>query len=118
MISTFAHAGEIHETAVETTAHALAWYVQLPLAIFIVAGFYALLRLVIKSTANALLILSLLLLIAGFTLFSVAPLVSATAITVGMVITLLVTLVGLGQEQSVVVTASSKQSSKKAKATK
>jgi 4-amino-4-deoxy-L-arabinose transferase-like glycosyltransferase len=96
MINIVAHSGEIHETAIESSVHSLAWYVQLPLAIFVAAGVFALLQLVVKNKNNALLIMSLLLLIAGFGLFSIAPLVSATAITTGMIVTLLVTLVGLG----------------------
>ncbi len=94
----FAHADEIHESAIESSVHALAWFVQLPLAIFVGAGIFALLHLLVKKQSTALLVMSLLLLITGFGLFAVAPLVSATAITVGMIITLLVTLVGLGAE--------------------
>ena len=96
MINVFAHANEIHESAIETSVHALAWYVQLPLALFVGAGVFALPQLLIKNKATALLVMSFLLLVTGFGLFSLAPLVSATAITIGMVITLLVTLVGLG----------------------
>ena len=41
-----------------------------------------------------------LLLLVGFGLYAVAPVVSATAITIGMVTTLLVTLVGLGNSST------------------
>lgn len=94
----FAHAGEVHETVVESTAHTLAWYIQLPLFLLVTAGFFALSRLVFKKKSTAFLVTAFVLLIAGFGLYAVAPVISATAITIGMATTLLVTLVGLGEE--------------------
>jgi hypothetical protein len=94
----FAHAGETHETIVESTSHALAWYVQLPLFLLAVAGLYALSRVLFKTKSTAFLVDAFILLIAGFGLYKVAPVVSATAITIGMTTTLLVTLIGLGAE--------------------
>lgn len=95
----FAHAGESHESVVESTSHALAWYVQLPVFLIAVAGLFALSQLIFKKKSTAFLITAFALLIAGFGLYAVAPIISATAITIGMATTLLVTLVGLGAEE-------------------
>jgi len=92
----FAHAGEVHETTVETIAHELAWYIQLP--IFIVSVFILgyVIWLITKKPDTTVLIMATILLIAGFLCFSIAPLISILSITVGMTATLFVTLVGLG----------------------
>lgn len=104
----FAHAGESHETVVESTSNALAWYIQLPLFLIVVAGLFALMQLIFKKKSTAFLVTAFALLIAGFGLYSVAPIVSATSITIGMATTLLVTLVGLGSEQEIMTTPSKK----------
>lgn len=95
-----AHSTEIHETTIETTAHEFAWYVQLPIFIVMVAIFAYLIWLLTRKKDTTLLITSLALLISGFGMFKVAPIVSATAITVGLISTLLVTLLGLGSDNT------------------
>ncbi len=95
----FAHAGEVHDSTITASAHELAWYVQLPLFFIVVAMFGSLIWLVSKRQDTTLLITSFALLIAGFSLFKVAPIASATAITLGLVTTLAVTLLGLGSPE-------------------
>ncbi|HMT19196.1 MAG TPA: hypothetical protein PKD15_04130 [Candidatus Saccharibacteria bacterium] len=93
----FAHGGEIHSSAIESSAHALSWYIQLPLFCLIMIGIYSLLQLLIKQRSTLFLILASILLITGFATYSVAPVISVTSITVGMASTLVITLIGLGE---------------------
>ncbi len=96
MFHILAHAGEAHESAIESVAHSLAWYVQVPL-FFVGAAFVAaVIWLITKRTDRTLMLTSFLLLVAGFALSGVAPIVALLSITTGLVVTLLVTLVGLG----------------------
>ena len=97
-ITTFAHAGESHATTAEATAHELGWYIQIPLFIVALFAVLAITYFLTKKRDTTLLFTSLLLLIAGFGLFRIAPIVSATAITLGLIATLFVTLIGLGSE--------------------
>ena len=99
MINILAHAGETHGSDIAATAHELGWYIQLPLFIILVAVFASTVWLISKKMDTTLLVTAALLLITGFGLFEIAPLVSALAITVGLVTTLGVTLLGLGSEQ-------------------
>ena len=95
-----AHSGEVHESSIETTVHELAWFVQLPLFIASVAAFAYAVWLISKDYSKTLLITSALLLISGFAFYSLSPLISVLSITVGLVATLLVTLLGLGSQDS------------------
>ena len=95
----FAHAGEVHDSALETTAHSLAWYIQLPIFLLALFGVFSILRMVLKDAQKASLITATLLLILGFGLFKIAPVVSATAITLGLITTLLTTLIDLGTDK-------------------
>lgn len=99
MLNIIAHGAEIHESAVQSTVHSLAWYVQLPLSIFIAAGFFALIQLVVKKKSSALLIMSLILFVAAFSLYIVATLVSALAVTASTLILLFVILFGASQDE-------------------
>jgi hypothetical protein len=99
-IAQFAHAGEVHESPVESASHALAWYGQLAMFLVLLLVVYTVVNMVFKKKSTALLITATLLLMVGFGLYAVAPVVSATAITIGMVTTLLVTLVGLGDSST------------------
>ena len=94
-----AHAGESHESTLEATAHEIAWFIQLPLFLLAVAGFFSIIYMITKKRETATLMTAFVLLFAGFGLFQVSPIVSATAITLGLVSTLFITLVGLGSEE-------------------
>lgn len=92
----FAHGGEIHDSTIESSAHALAWYIQIPLFIFIMVGVYSLLQLLIKQKSTLYLVIAFILLIVGFSTYELAPAISVMSITIGMAMTLLLTLLGLG----------------------
>lgn len=96
-----AHAGEVHETAAEATAHRTAWYVQLPLFFLATLGFAAIVYLITKKQDLTILITATVMLLAGFGLFQIAPFVSVAAITAGLVGTLFTTLAGLGTPKKV-----------------
>lgn len=96
LIHIIAHAGETHESELVATAHELAWYVQLPLFVLLMAVFASVVWLISKKTDVTILTTSFVLLIAGFGLYQIAPLLSILAITAGLITTLLVTLLGLG----------------------
>lgn len=98
MFDILAHAGEAHESAIEATTHELAWYVQLALFLMFLVLFMGVLKILIRKTGVVILITASILLVAGFALFRLSPIVSATAITLGLFSTLFLTLVGLGDE--------------------
>ncbi|MBP6961969.1 hypothetical protein KBB49_00320 [Candidatus Saccharibacteria bacterium] len=94
----FAHAGEDHSTTAEAVAHQLEWFYQIPIfivSVFIVGYF---IWLITKKQDTTVLLTSTILLIAGFACFSVAPIISILSISIGIIATLFVTLVGLGQK--------------------
>lgn len=95
-----AHAGEDHGSEVEATLHELAWYVQLPVFFIGLILVMSLIWLITKSLDTVILISSFLMLITGFLVFQIAPLVSIVAITFGLIATLAVTLIGLGGTQA------------------
>ena len=92
----FAHSGEEHSSTIESVAHELAWYIQLPIFIISVLVLGYLVWLLTKKQDTTVLIMATILLIAGFACFSVAPLISILSISLGMTATLFVTLIGLG----------------------
>lgn len=94
-----AHAGETHESTIEATAHEIGWYIQLPVFLLALAGFIAILYLLTKKTKLTVLLTASVLLVIGFGFYRLSPVVSATAITLGLVSTLFITLVGLGDDE-------------------
>lgn len=95
-----AHASEDHSNEAAATIHELAWYYQLPIFFLALLGVCALIWLITKKLDVVILISSFLMLVTGFLVFQVAPLVSIISITLGLVATLAVTLVGLGGPQN------------------
>ncbi len=98
MLTYFAHGGEVHNTALEASAHSLAWYLQLLLLILGIIGFSGSIWFVTRRSDLTVLLTAFTLLVAGFTLFKISPVVSVISITVGLIATLLVTLFGLGDK--------------------
>jgi hypothetical protein len=88
MIHVVAHAGETHSDAVETIAHTAApWYIAVPLFIMFVAMIGYLTWLVSgKRPAAVMAVLSVVLLISGFTMFNISAAISVISITVGIVL--------------------------------
>lgn len=86
MITFFAHGGEVHETASESTMHILSdWYIALPLFILVIAGFAALVYLATKrSKPVTYLSVVGLLLVAGVFMYDKSPVVSIVSLAVGM----------------------------------
>jgi len=93
----FSHAEEIHTSTIESAAHSLQWYAQLPLFILMVAVFAAVVWLITKKQDITLLLTAALLLVSGVGFYEIAPLISVLAITVGLGATLFATIVGLSE---------------------
>lgn len=95
-----AHAGESHGSELEATAHELPWFLQILIFLVGIALIYSLMWLITKKVDTSLLVLSFVLLVSGFLVFQVAPIVSVLAITLGLISTLFVTFVGLSSPDS------------------
>jgi len=97
MITLFAHAGETHSEGIEAVAHYVApWYFAIPAFIFVVAAIGYLVWLIGgKDLGKVLVIEAGLLLIIGFGLFNISPIVSAIAIILGMFTAGFLALAGL-----------------------
>lgn len=96
MIDLFAHAGEFHESALSSSVHLIPWYFQIPLFALLVAGFSTFVWLLTKKVSTVIFITCFGLLLAGFLLYQVAPIVSVLAISFGLISSLAVTLLGIG----------------------
>ncbi len=94
-----AHAGEVHSSDTTAAIHEVAWYYQLALFLVALLAVSTLIWLITKKLDLVILISSLLMLITGFLVFQVAPIVSVVAITLGLIATLSTTLLGLGGDQ-------------------
>ena len=83
-----AHAGEDHSSGAEAIVHTAApWYVALPIYIFALAAIaYITWLLSKKNLGTVLLVVSIVMLLAGFGLYAISPLVSAVAIVGGILI--------------------------------
>ncbi len=83
-----AHAGEVHSDSAETVGHSLtAWYIAVPIFLIAVATIGYLTWLVSgKKPHIVLTVLSVALLIFGFTLFTISAAVSVIAITAGLIL--------------------------------
>lgn len=86
MLELFAHAGETHSNASESTEHLLAsWYLAVPLFIVIVFGIASIVYLLSKrSVAATYLSVVAVLLFSGIFFYDRSPVLSAIAITVGL----------------------------------
>lgn len=91
----FAHAGESHGSELEAAAHELPWFLQIIVFLVGIALVYSLVWLITKKVDTSLLVVSFVLLVTGFLVFQIAPIVSVLAITAGLIATLFVTFVGL-----------------------
>lgn len=100
ILSILAHGGEEHGSEIAASIHEVAWYYQLPVFFLALLGIGTLIWLITKKLDLVIMISSFLMLITGFLVFQVAPLVSIISITLGLVATLAVTLVGLGGPQA------------------
>jgi len=86
MLHILAHAGETHSDSLEAVAHYTApWYISLPL-FFVIIGMIGYLTWLVsgKNFGTVLSVLAAVLLIIGFTLYSVSALVSGIAIVLGI----------------------------------
>jgi O-antigen/teichoic acid export membrane protein len=93
----FAHAEEIHTSTFEELLHyATPWYLALPLFIMvsIIIGYLAWL-VGGRKPGTVMLIEAIFLLVSGFMLANISPLVSALAIVVGLLLAACMTLIGL-----------------------
>lgn len=95
IIQILAHAGETHETSLEAAAHEIPWYLQVIIFVVGITLIYSLLWLITKKIDTSLLVISLILLVTGFLVFQIAPVISILAITAGLLTTLFVTFAGL-----------------------
>ncbi len=99
MISTlFAHAGEAHSSDLIARLHAVPWFAQIGLLIVLCAVFLSLCWLLTHKLDTSLLVTAAFLLVAGFISAQFSVLVAVISITTGLVITLGITLIGLGTE--------------------
>jgi len=96
MLTTLAHADEAHSSTIESIAHSLGWYIQIPLFVVSVALFASIMWLTTKRIDRTLLATATLLLFTGFALATVSPLIGILSITIGLLSTLFMTLTGIG----------------------
>lgn len=96
LLQVFSHAGEAHESSAEATSHLVgSWYIMLPLFILAVAGLAAIVQLLFKKIDITAIVTSFALLVSGFTLYNVSALVSILSITIGLMLAMAITLIGL-----------------------
>lgn len=95
-----AHAGEVHENTVESTFHSTEWYVQLPVFFLIVAVISGAIWLLTKSRTATTIVMSVLLLIGGFAMFSLTPIISIVSISTGLLAGLFLLLIGVAEKTS------------------
>jgi hypothetical protein len=96
IIQTLAHAGEEHSDVAEAVTHFAPWYIAIPLFIVTMAIIGYLTWLVSgKKLDTVFLVLAFCMLIIGFTAFTISPIVSVLAITIGIILAGLLAFVGL-----------------------
>ncbi len=91
----FAHAGEAHSSDALSSIHSLNWSIQLLLFACGVSALFSVVWLITKKIDTALLVTAFGMLITGMGGYTVAPVVSVIAITLGFIASLFVSLVGL-----------------------
>lgn len=96
IIKVIAHGGEVHETAGEATSHLLStWYIALPIFILAVSGLASIVYLISRKVDVTLIVVSIVLLVSGFTMYSVSAIISVVSITLGLMGALALTLISL-----------------------
>ena len=96
----FSHAGEAHEAELDGIAHLLSpWYFAIP-TFLIVLGLIGYLTWVVsgRKADRVMIVLAILCLLSGFTLFNISAAVSVIAILGGLTISILLTFSGLAAE--------------------
>ena len=99
-INIIAHAGETHGSELDGIAHFIApWYLALP-AFFLALSLVGYLTWIVsgRQSDKVLVVLALVCLISGFTLFNISAIVSVVAIVGGLAISVSLTLSGLINE--------------------
>ena len=93
----FSHTDELHETAIESTLHILGpWYISIPIILASVAAIGYLTYLISnKNVGTTILIESLVLLAVGFITATAYPLLSVSAMTVGIVLAGFIAFTGI-----------------------
>lgn len=97
MLFILAHAGESHSDGLESITHyAAPWYVAIPVFLVVTIAIAYLIWLVSgKNLGTVLLVIASWLLLVGFGLYSISPIISALSIVSGMVIAGFLALAGL-----------------------
>jgi hypothetical protein len=97
MLPIIAHAGESHSDSIESIAHYTApWYIAIPVFILVTFAIAYLVWLVSNKDMGAvLLLIAGWLLLVGFGLYSISPVVSALSIVSGILIAGFLALAGL-----------------------
>ena len=95
-----AHAGEDHSDSLESVAHVVSpWYLAVPTFLLVMFAIGYLTWIISGKKPDAVLIvLALVSLVSGFTLFVVSPITSVIAITGGMIIAGILTFGGLSHD--------------------
>lgn len=88
-LTRFAHDGEAHSNTFEQVSHATPWYLALLIALVIVGAVSYLAWLISgRNKGTTLLAAATTLLFVGFASFIVSPVIAATSITLGLIITM------------------------------
>lgn len=91
-----AHAGEEHSDTIETINHYLPWYIAIPVFLLIIAMIGYLTWIVSsRKTDTVALVLAVVFLISGLTLFAISPVISVISITSGILLAGALTFLGL-----------------------
>lgn len=100
IIQILAHAGEEHADVAEAVTHLAPAYIAVPI-FFIVAVIVGYLTWLVsgKKLDTVLFVLALLMLVAGFTMFMISPIVSVLSITIGIVFAGMLAFIGLSGDK-------------------
>jgi predicted membrane protein len=95
-----AHAGEDHSNAAESIAHYAPWYMAIPIFLLVVVAIGYLTWLISNKNAGIVMTVeALVLLVSGFTLFTISPYISVIAITAGIILAGFMAFSGLISEK-------------------
>lgn len=86
--SLFAHAGEDHDTVIDTAAHsAPEWYIAIPLFLIVIALVANFIWTITKKNlGTTILVTAIILLMAGFTMYRISPAISVISLTAGFIL--------------------------------
>lgn len=100
ILQIIAHAGEEHSDVAEAVSHFAPWYIAIPIFIITMAIIGYLTWLVSgKKIDTVLLVLAFCMLIVGLTSFTISPIVSVLAITIGIILAGLLAFGGLAGDR-------------------